>query len=231
MRDTAKPGARALKRKVLELLRSDGFDQALSELGLLSARQVINPLISFLLSKDEEIKWRAVSALGHVVAGLAREDMESARVVMRRLMWMLNDESGGIGWGAPEAMGEIAASHDGLAKEFAPVLISYIWEDGNFLEYEPLQRGAVWGVGRVADTKPDEVRGAIPHLISLLESSDATVRGLAAWALGLLRAEAARPKLERLLNDSAEIPIYVDEKLIRRRVSGLAKEALTSITP
>jgi hypothetical protein len=226
-----KNGGRALKRKVLDLLRSDNFDHALSELSHLPARQVINPLISFLLSKDEEIKWRAVSALGHVVSDLASKNMESARVVMRRLMWMLNDESGGIGWGAPEAMGEIIASHDGLAKEFAPVLISYAWEDGNFLEYEPLQRGAVWGLGRVAQEKPDIVQDAIPHLISFLESPDATVRGLAAWGLGLLQAEAARSRLEGLLKDDAEIPIYVDEKLTQRRVSDLAKEALAAINP
>jgi hypothetical protein len=45
--------------------------------------------------------------MGEVMAHLADKDMESARVIMRRLMWSLNDESGGIGWGAPEAMGEI----------------------------------------------------------------------------------------------------------------------------
>ena len=55
--------------------------------------------------------------MGAVVAHLAEKDMESARVVMRRLMCSLNDESGGIGWGAPEAMGEIIASHEGLASE------------------------------------------------------------------------------------------------------------------
>jgi hypothetical protein len=229
MTDTVKTGGRALKRKVLDLLRSDSFDQALSELSDLPARQVINPLISFLLSKNEEIKWRAVSALGHVVASLARKDMESARVVMRRFMWMLNDESGGIGWGAPETMGEVIASHDGLAKEFAPVLISYAWEDGNFLEYEPLQRGAVWGLGRVAQERPDIVQDAIPHLMSFLESPDAIVRGLAAWALGLLRAEAARSRLGELLEDDAEIQLYTDRRLTRRRVSDLVKEALTAI--
>ncbi len=93
------------------------------------------------------------------MANFAEEDMESARVIMRRLMWSLNDESGGIGWGSPEAMGEIIASHDGLAKEYAHVLISYVWEEGNFLEYEPLQRGAG------------------PHLLPYLESTDAAVRG------------------------------------------------------
>jgi HEAT repeat protein len=228
--DTAKPRGRDLKRKVFDLLQSDNFDQALHELLQLSARQVINPLFSFLLSSDEQIKWRTVSAMGKVVANLADEDMESARVVMRRLMWMLNDESGGIGWGAPEVMGEIMASHEGLAKEYVSVLVSYVREDGNFLEYEPLQRGAVWGVGRVAQVRPRIVQDAVPHLIQFLESSDATVRGMAAWTVGLLRATAARVKLEALLEDDAAMFLYLNRELVSRSVNSLAKEALTAIT-
>jgi HEAT repeat protein len=228
--DTAKPRGRDLKRRVFDLLQSDNFDQALHELLQLSARQVINPLFSFLLSSDEQIKWRTVSAMGKVVANLADEDMESARVVMRRLMWMLNDESGGIGWGAPEVMGETMASHEGLAKEYVSVLVSYVREDGNFLEYEPLQRGAVWGVGRVAQVRPHIVQDAVPHLIQFLESSDATVRGMAAWTVGLLRATAARVKLEALLEDDAEMFLYLNRELVSRSVNSLAKEALTAIT-
>jgi hypothetical protein len=228
--DTAKPSGRDLKRKVFDLLQSNNFDQVLHELFQLPARQVINPLFSFLLSKDEQIKWRSVSAIGEVVANLAEKDMESARVVMRRLMWMLNDESGGIGWGVPETMGEIIASHEGLAKEFASVLVSYVREDGNFLEYEPLQRGAVWGVGRVAQVESHIVEDAIPHLLPFLESSDATVRGMAAWTMGLLRAPSAQKKLEALLEDETEVPLYLNRKLERRTVSGLAKEALDAIT-
>ncbi len=228
--DTAKPRGRDLKRKVFDLLQSDNFDQALHELLQLSARQVINPLFSSLLSSDEQIKWRTVSAMGKVVANLADEDMESARVVMRRLMWMLNDESGGIGWGAPEVMGEIMASHEGLAKEYASVLVSYVREDGNFLEYEPLQRGAVWGVGRVAQVRPHMVQDAVPHLILFLESSDATVRGMTAWTVGLLRATAARVKLEALLEDDATMLLYLNRELVPRSVNALAKEALTAIT-
>lgn len=231
MTRSPKAGPRALKRKVVDLLRSDSFDRAIHELLRLPPRQAINPLIASLVSADEAVKWRAVSAVGVVVSALADEDLESARVIMRRLMWLLNDESGGIGWGAPEAMGEIIASHNGLAKEFAPVLISYAWEEGNFLEYEPLQRGVMWGLGRVAQERPDMVRDAIPYLISFLGSPDAIVRGLAAWALGLLGAEAARSRLEGLLGDDAEIPVYTDKKLSRRRVSDLAREALASITP
>jgi len=155
----------------MALLRSDHFDQSLDALCQLPARQVINPLFSLLLSSDEKVRWRAITTMGAVVAKLADEDMESARVIMRRLMWSLNDESGGIGWSAPEAMGEIIASDEGLAKEYASVMISYVQEDGNFLEYEPLQRGAP---------------RCLPHLLLFLDSPDATVRGLAAWTLGLL---------------------------------------------
>jgi len=227
--DTVKQTGRQLKRKVLALLGSDNFDQSLNELCQLPARQVINPLFSLLLSSDEQIRWRAITGMGAVVAKLAESDMESARVIMRRLMWSLNDESGGIGWGAPEAMGEIIASHEGLAKEYASVLVSYIREDGNFLEYEPLQRGAVWGIGRATQARPHLVQDAGPHLLLFLESPDATVRGLAAWAVGLLGAEAARPQLEALLGDEAEVPLYIGGRLVVRCVGDLAKEALMGI--
>ena len=52
----------------------------------------------------------------------------------RRLIWSLNDESGGIGWGAPEAMGEILARSEKLSCEFYCILLAYIREDGTPLE-------------------------------------------------------------------------------------------------
>ena len=227
--DKAKQSGRDLKRKVLALLGSDNFDQSLNELCRLPARQVINPLFSLLLSSDEQIRWRAITGMGAVVAKLAEKDMESARVIMRRLMWSLNDESGGIGWGAPEAIGEIIASHEGLAKEYTSILTSYVREDGNFLEYEPLQRGAMWGIGRAAQVRPHMVQDAVTHLLLFLKSPDATVRGLAAWTVGLLGAEAARPQLEALLGDEADVPLYLGGRLMVRCVGDLAKDALAGI--
>lgn len=58
---------------------------------------------------------------------------------MCRLMWTLNDESGGIGWGAPETMAEAMACHPHIAEEYVCILLFYIREDGNFLEYEPIR--------------------------------------------------------------------------------------------
>ena len=88
--------------------------------------------------------------MGQVVSNLADTDMESARVVMRRLIWNLNDESGGIGWGSPEAMGDIMACHQRLAEEYHRLLISYVRPEGNFLEHPQLQKGLLWGLARLA---------------------------------------------------------------------------------
>ncbi len=226
---TGKISGREFKKKVLELVFSDNFEQDLVALCKLPARKVINPLFSFLLSTDSKIKWATVTAFGAVVSNLADQDMESARVVMRRLMWQLNDESGGIGWGCPEAIGEAIACHEGIAREYAWMMVSYIREDGNFLEHEPLQEGSLWGIGRVAQVRPKLVRDGVPHLLRFLEARGATLRGLAVWALGLLGARKARSQIERLTNDDDRIAIYRDRKIKIYQVRGLAREALEKI--
>lgn len=217
---------RRLKREVIELLGSEDLDQALDALCQLPARQVINPLFSLLPSTDPRLKWTAVTAMGAMVARLADRDMESARVVMRRLMWQLNEESGGIGWGCPEAMGEIMACHKGLAEEYAHVLISYVRQDGVFLEYEPLQRGVVWGLGRVAQERPHLLGDALPHVVAFLEAEDATLRGLAIWAIGMIGGHEARSRITSLLRDDAEVEMYLDRKLRVCRVRDLAEKVL-----
>ncbi|MBW2645566.1 MAG: HEAT repeat domain-containing protein [Deltaproteobacteria bacterium] len=229
--EPGKHSSRALKRKVLDLLNRDDFDQTLNELCLLPGRRVVNPLVSFLCHHDQRIKWRAVTALGVTVANLAEKDMESARVIMRRFMWMLNDESGGIGWGAPEAMAEIMACHERLAEEYVHILISYMREDANFLEHEILQRGVVWGIGRLAQVRPHllQSRGVAHDLPLYLESRDSMVRGLAIWALGLLGTEPARARLESFVSDDGEVELYLNRKLVTCSVGGLAKEALATL--
>jgi HEAT repeat protein len=220
-----RPG-RQLKRKVLGLLTSENFSRALSELRLLPARRVINPLLGLFCHGDEEVRWRAVTAAGEVVEHLAETDRESARIVMRRLIWSLNDESGGIGWGAPEAMGEIMARDEKLAEEYASIFVSYLDEEGNFLEYEILQRGLLWGLVRLAEVRPQLLEAAVRHLPSYLESNDAIVRGLAAMAAGLLDARELQPRLEALTKDRNEFLFYHRNELDRCSVGRIAQEAL-----
>jgi HEAT repeat protein len=189
--DTKKESPRILRRRVRELLSSEDFEQALSELRKISPRKAINPIISVFYDSEPELRQKAINAFGQVVADLANKDMEAARVVMRRLMWTLNDESGGIGWGAPEAMAEAMACHPRLAEEYVRILLSYIREDGNFLEYEPLRRGALWGIGRLAEIYPEMLieLNAAKYIRPYLEDDDESSRKLSAWALKMLGDE------------------------------------------
>lgn len=219
------------KRRIARLLGSADIAAVIEELRQLPHSRVINPLIGALCSNDETVRWHAVTSLGPVVADLADRDMEGARIIMRRLMWSLNDESGGIGWGAPEAMGEIMACHGGLAEEYAHVLIACMREDGFFLELEMLQRGLMWGLGRLAQVRPSLLikRNASAYLLSYLNSTDTAVRGLAAWTLGLLEAKEAIPGLEKLCTDNGRVKHFLNRSLIEDTVAGLAQKALANI--
>jgi hypothetical protein len=222
-------GVRSLKKHIAGLLFQDDLDKAIEELVRLPGLQAVNPLFSLLLHQDEMLRWKAVIAMGVVVKNLADSDMEAARTVMRRLMWSLNLESGGIGWGAPEAMAEIMACHEGVAKEFVAVFTSYMDKSGNFLEYEVLQRGVLWGLARLAVARPEMVRGATAHIGHFLESTDATVRGLAAQAAGLLTAANVRPQLQALVHDRAEFRNFIDMRLTNLSVGEAAEQAIARL--
>ena len=214
---------RKLKKTVLLLLRSEDLDHGIEKLLEYPLRRIINPLFSFILSADPQIHWPAVTAMGAAVARLAEQNIESARVIMRRFMWQLNDESGGIGWGCPESMGEATARHQGLAEEFSPILVSYIREDGNFLEYEPLQPGALWGIGRLAQERPRLARSAYPHLLPFLASANPSLRALAVWTLGWLEAQQVHVTIEKLSEDPGEAVIFESGRLRKMRIKDLVR--------
>jgi len=231
--------SRNLKKTVLGLLAGDNIGQIEAELCLLPVHGVIHALFSAICRSDEKVRWNGIRAMGTSVARMADENMEDARVVMRRLLWSLNDESGGIGWGAPEALAEIMACHQGLAEEYIHMLISYMrkdgeeaFQDGNYIEHEVLQRGLLWGMARLAETRPQMLleRNVVADLLPYLRSPDAVVRGLAAKGLGILGADEAVAELRLLENDREAIRLYEDGAVHSATVSDIAVRALNCIS-
>jgi HEAT repeat protein len=223
---------RQLKKQVLELLRSTAWTEALETLAAMPARQVVNPLFGLLYHGEPLVRWRAVSAMGIVVSGLADQQMESARIIMRRFMWNLNDESGGIGWGSPESMGEIMVRHAGLAREYASILVSYADPEGNFLEHPGLQQGVLWALGRLGRARPAVARRAAGFVLPFLQQSeDPILRGLAVWAVRPAVDDALRPMLEPLREDRRTLHIYIDDELVPHTIADLAAQALDSVHP
>ncbi len=186
-------------------------------------QQLVNYLLSFLFHPVPRVKWRTVTALGIVVDRMAHESMESARNIMRRLIWSLNDESGGIGWGSAETMGEIMAVNGPLAGEYHCILLSYVQKEGNPLENPLLERGVLWGIGRLAQERPELVEGCGCHLVPYLQSEDPIHRGYALWALGFLKEEIPVRVLAHLKEDATEVQIYEGNGLGIFRICDLAR--------
>jgi hypothetical protein len=216
---------RKLKIQIQELLERDDFPAALEEICNLPPIQVVNPLFSFFHASNELLKWHAITAMGRVVSMMAvRNQKESARVVMRRLIWNLNDESGGIGWGSPEAMGEIMAQNKDMADEYHHLLLSYIMPHGNYIEHTILQRGVLWGIGRFAHTEPGLVQSSIDCLIPFMTSPDSFHRGLASWIAALYNYEPTNRLLIQNRQDHSLITIYQNSQLKEVTVSFMASQ-------
>jgi HEAT repeats len=219
------------KKEIFGLLKSPEFIGRLDSLKDFPFHKTLSHLFSALCSQDEEIKWHAVTATGRLVADLVGRNLEGARDILRRMMWSLNEASGGIGWGLPEAMGETLARDENLAREFAAILVSYIRPGGNFLEFEPLQRGALWAVGRLAEAFPlllTPLKTGV-FLLPFLESRDLAVRGNAIKALGLLGDEQSLPWLKELLSEREVVRLYQGGKFMSSHIGELAQGAIERI--
>ena len=220
---------RRLKAQVYGVLTADAFEDRLGELLRAPGRRVVNPLFGFLLHSDTRVRWRAVVAMGAVMSRLADHDLESARVVVRRMMWQLNDESGGIGWGCPESMGECVARHPVLADTYHRILISYLDPDGNHLEHPMLQRGLLWGIGRAAHGRPGHMIGWARLLIPHLKGDDPHHRGLAAWCAAAAGDRELKPALAPLLADDSRFSFFDGRHVVDIPVKQMAAAAMARL--
>ncbi|MBW1637248.1 MAG: hypothetical protein JRJ68_13380 [Deltaproteobacteria bacterium] len=127
---------------------------------------------------------------------------------------------------------------EGLRREYLHMLISYMTEDGderfqdgNYLELPMLQRGLLWGIGRLCQSHGDEMASCriIDRIASYLSSQDMTVAGLAIWCLGLLRAKTAAPGVEFFKGCREITQIYRDNLLQDVEIGFLAEEALLAM--
>ena len=230
--------SRKIKQQVLALFNGQDLSCVIEALRQLPTKDVVNVLFSAICREDPLVRWQAISCMGDAVARLADVDMEEARVIMRRLLWSLNDESGGIGWGAPECMAEIMCRHAGLAAEYVHMLLSYmredgeeICQDGNFIEHPLLQRGLLWGVARLSHCCPDLLlqKGAADDIPLYLGAADAETRGLAAMAAGALRLARTRPTLQKMISDDTPMTVYQDGLFLETTVGWLAQSALEAL--
>ena len=183
-----------------------------------AGRGVARALVSLLCDPDELVRWRAVSALGH----LAGAHPEQAQPLVTRLYWSLNDESGGIGWMSAPALGEIGRRAPQLVGGCIRPLVRYL--DEPFL-----LAGALWAIGRLAPAYPAETREVVPDVAERCGWDDPAVRAQAALALGEIGDPGARGALAALAGDARRVRVYGDGGLVEKQVQEWAGEALARL--
>ena len=228
-----------VKKEVLGLLEASSPPYLFKKLHSLETEKVIGPLFSGLCNPSEKVRWNAVRAFGYIVPELAERSLEKGRVVMRRFLWSLNDESGGIGWGSPEAMAEVMCNCTVLRQEYLHMLISYMHEDGddpfqdgNYLELPMLQRGLLWGVGRLCERVPQEMEplDIAGDLKKYLKSPDPYVAGNAMLALSYLSADVPDNSVARHLSSTLFLRLYIGDSLREVALAELARLATRKIS-
>ncbi|AEA46662.1 DVU0298 family protein [Archaeoglobus veneficus] len=207
------------RTEIRELLKLRKFD----ELSRFGQKKLASVLIGFLSDGDELYRFRAAEALGIVCKNIAESDEEHVRKILRRLFWSLNDESGSYCVGAPLGIGEIGRNAPHPFEGFKNMLVSLVdnWEVE--LKY------VIYAIGRAASSVKDSYPDPIEKLTPLLEHENAEIRGLAAWALGELRAVSAKEALEKLREDNEEITIY-DGDFRVVKVGKLVEEVLVKLS-
>jgi HEAT repeat protein len=206
----------ALRRSVRVHLERGAYAPVLE---LVAAdRGVVRALVSLLCDPDELVRWRAVSALGH----LAGAHPELAQPLVTRLYWSLNDESGGIGWMSAPALGEIGRSAPHLLRQCVRPLVRYL--DEPFL-----LSGALWAIGRLAPAYPAETQEVVPEVALCCASTDPGVRANAAFALGEVGDGRACAALVDLAQDESPARLYAGGQLVTKQVREWAGEALARL--
>ncbi len=189
--------------------------------------RVLSYLLALTYEPELLLTWRAVEAFGGAAAAIAERDPEFVRGHLRRLLWLLSDESGGIGWRAPELLDEALRRQPRLFAEFMPILAS-------LLDMAPedairFRAGWLWAVGRVAEVAPEAMQAARPWIAPCLDDADPQVRGLAAWRLGRLGCRELLAARSELLVDDGPVALYDDGKIETRSVTALASAALKGV--
>ncbi|KPJ95937.1 MAG: hypothetical protein AMS18_02015 [Gemmatimonas sp. SG8_17] len=214
----------SLKTTLRDLLEEGHFEQ-IADLAA-KRRRVLPSLVSLTFDTNPQICWRAIEALGVAAKRVARDDPDFVREQLRRLYWLISEESGGICWHAPEAMAEIVFHEPELFGDYLSIavhlLVSIEEED-----LEHFRAGALWAIGRLgplAGYHVDSVRGAV---IAALDDPDPQVRGTAVWCLGRVGQAATLGDRSDLLSDYGSVALYIKGTLEQTNVSELAERALS----
>jgi hypothetical protein len=144
-------------------------------------KKTLSLLIRMAYDKETLVGWRAIKAVGRVAKALVGTDHEFLRIAVRKLLWSLSDESGGIGWAAPELLGEIVSSDPEGFADIIP-LIAEVYD----IEEQTFRPGVMYALARVAEVSPELSANYQKEIIKSLVDTNPLTRIFSIELIGLL---------------------------------------------
>jgi methylated-DNA-[protein]-cysteine S-methyltransferase len=192
-------------------------------------RRVLGTLVSLTYDADPQIGWRAVEALGAAASHVAEDDPDYVREHLRRLYWLISEESGGICWHAPAAMAEIVRQEPTLFADYISIVVHLI---PNMAEEDLVhfKSGALWAIGRLGSLAHDHIDTVLDVTASALRNSDSQARGMSVWCLGQVGEVTALTDRSDLLSDDGPVDLYENGLLERTRVNELVRRVMSLTT-
>ncbi|MFQ3574160.1 MAG: DVU0298 family protein [Thermodesulfovibrionales bacterium] len=207
--------SREMKSTLERLLNDMNYD----EIAKMAAENstVISKLISMSYDKESLLTWRAIDSLKEISRVLTPIDIGLMRNIVRKLLWSITDESGGIGWSACEMLGSIVSAYPEQYSDIIPI----IW---SFREEEIFRAGSLWAMAQIAMVDPSVSDMVCGDLMAMFNDKDSTVRGYAVFCQSVLKCNIDIKDIsEKLSNDDGKLLFYDNGYLKEFTVSSLVK--------
>ncbi len=211
-----------MKRTLRALLEEGDFDRIA---GLAAeSKRVLGLLTALTFDADPLIAWRAVRAMGIAAGRIADDRPEFVREHLRRLHWLLSEESGGICWRAPEAMAEIVHGRPALFADWVPIVAHLILEaaEEDLAHFRP---GMLWAVGRLGPLTAGDSE-VEPVVVAALDHPDPQVRGTAVWCLARIGRTEVLAHRQDLRSDEGGFDLFEEGVLRHTTVARVLEGAL-----
>jgi hypothetical protein len=217
-----------MKSAVMVALDNNDFESVLTL--ALQNRKVLSVLIRLAYDKETLVGWRAIVAIGLVASIYVRSNYDFLRETVRKLLWSLSDESGGIGWSAPEILGEIVSADPKKMADVIPLLAGVY-----YIEEQVFRPGILYALKRIAESNPESAGDYQDLLLAGLSDANPLAR---IYALQLIRTLQERNVLKKtdviinrvreMVSDRAEAWIYKDNNFSGVEVADVAQSVQSS---
>jgi hypothetical protein len=188
-------------------------------------RRFWKALQSKMYDTDENVRWPAIEAVARLLQEWWQDGHEErVREFVRRLIWSVTDESGGIGWSAPQTIARIIVLIPSLVDPYGSIMIS------RALVEPVLVESGLWCIGCLAGLAKGAVDSFQDMVLDVFNSDDPQTLGVAAWAMGEVSFAPALPFLKLLKDRMESVRIYIGGHFQEKTLGRWAEDAISRIS-